>query len=62
MTDADAGAVIKVVCKLEHAVGLQKADIQHRNESLRELRKYNMSIRQIERLTGIDRGVILKVK
>ncbi|WP_236639219.1 hypothetical protein [Pelosinus sp. UFO1] len=32
-----------------------------RNTYLRKLKqKYNLSIRQIERLTGINRGIVLK--
>jgi hypothetical protein len=39
---------------------MQKLDKAMRNEYLKRLKgEYNLSIRQIERLTGINRGVIL---
>ena len=42
-------------------MGLQKLDILTRNSYLKVLEKrHNLSIRQIERLTGINRGIIVK--
>jgi REP element-mobilizing transposase RayT len=62
LTDSEAEAVIRSVCKLDHAIDLQKFEKKQRDELLRELKKYPISIRQMERLTGINRGVILKAK
>ena len=46
---------------LKNAIDLQQLDCQTRNTYLRMLKqKYNLSIRQIERLTGINRGIVLK--
>ncbi len=59
--DEEAKAIIKKVCKVKHVVDLQKIDTATRNTYLKELKEnYNLSIRQIERLTGINRGIVLK--
>lgn len=59
--DEEARVTIKKVCNLRSAIDLQQLDCQTRNTYLRMLKqKYNLSIRQIERLTGINRGIILK--
>ena len=59
--DEEARAIIKTVCKVKNAIDLQNFDVITRNAYLKELKeKYNLSIRQIERLTGINRGIVLK--
>jgi putative transposase len=59
--DEEARVIIKKVCNLKNAIDLQQLDCQTRNTYLRMLKqKYNLSIRQIERLTGINRGIVLK--
>ncbi len=59
LTDDEALKIIKSCCNVEHGIDLQNFDIGKRNEYLKILRnKFNMSIRQIERLTGISRGII----
>ena len=59
--DEEARVIIKKICNLKNAIDLQQLDCQTRNTYLRMLKqKYNLSIRQVERLTGINRGVILK--
>ena len=61
ITDNDARIIIKNQCKIDNAIDLQKLDIPRRNIYLKELKeKHNLSIRQIERLTGINRGIIAK--
>ncbi|MDD4753897.1 MAG: transposase [Desulfitobacteriaceae bacterium] len=61
ITDEEARDIIKIVCQVENAPDLQKADIATRNAYLKELKdRYSLSIRQIERLTGINRGIVLK--
>lgn len=60
-TDEEAREIIKNVCQVKNPIDLQKAEIAIRNTCLRELKEiHNLSIRQIERLTGINRGVIFK--
>jgi putative transposase len=62
ITDAEAVKIIKKHCKVDHSIDLQKFDVNKRNQCLKDLKKvYGLSIRQIERLTGISRGVIQKI-
>ena len=62
ITDKDARIVIKNLCKVDNTTDLQKLDIPTRNSYLKVLKKeHNLSIRQIERLTGINRGIIAKL-
>lgn len=61
VTDAEAREIIKKVCELHNACDLRKLDIHRRNANLKELKEvYNLSVRQIERLTGINRGTVQK--
>ncbi len=62
ITDDDARRIIKDHCKVDHAIDLQKFDLYKRNIYLKNLKEeYGLSIRQIERLTGINRGIIQRV-
>ncbi|MCF8012376.1 MAG: transposase [Clostridiales bacterium] len=62
LTDNDARKVIKDHCKVDHAMDLQKFDINKRNLYIKDLKEgYGLSIRQIERLTGISRGIIQRI-
>lgn len=61
ISDEEAREIIKTVCKIKNAIDLQQLDCKTRNIYLRILKqKHNLSIRQIERLTGINRGNVLK--
>lgn len=60
LSDEEARHIIKKVCQVENELGLQKLDKVVRNKYLKELKEeYPLSVRQIERLTGINRGVVL---
>lgn len=62
ITDDDARKIIRTQYKIEHAIDIQKFDIVKRNYYIKDLKeKYDLSIRQIERLTGISRGVIQRI-
>ncbi len=62
ITDSDAKKIIMTLCNIENAIDLQNFDKEKRNLHLKELkRKYGLSIRQIERLTGVSRGIIQRV-
>jgi hypothetical protein len=61
ITDEEAIKVIKDICKVDHVIDLQKFDVEKRNTYIKALKKHNLSIRQIERLTGISRGIIQKL-
>ena len=52
--------IIRAVLKLKSGTQLQKADKEERDAALRKLKEKGLSVRQIERLTGINRGVVLK--
>jgi putative transposase len=61
ITDQEAREIILKVCKIKSAPELQIMDKPQRDLYLKQLKKeYGLSIRQIERLTGINRGIILK--
>lgn len=61
ITDEEAKGIIKKVCEIKNAIDLQTFEITRRNMYLGRLKEdYNLSIRQIERLTGINRGIVLK--
>ncbi|MDD2443520.1 MAG: transposase, partial [Desulfotomaculaceae bacterium] len=61
ITDGEANNIIKKVCKVKNGFDLPKLEMSIRNTYLKELKeKYSLSIRQIERLTGINRGIIHK--
>ncbi len=60
-TDEEARDVIKQLCKVQKASELQELEILKRNMFLKALKEeFNLSVRQIERLTGINRGIVLK--
>jgi len=61
ITDAEAREIIKALCKLKNETDLKKLNITTRNKYLKILKEqYGLSIRQIERVTGINRGIIFK--
>jgi hypothetical protein len=62
LTDDDAKKIIRQHCKIDHAIDLQTCEIDKRNSYIKELKViYGLSVRQIERLTGINRGIIQRV-
>jgi len=61
ITDGEAGKVIQKACKVKHSTDLQRMDINSRDKNLWSLKnKHNLSIRQIEMLTGINRGLVIR--
>ena len=58
--DDEAREIITKICEVTNPTELQCLDIYDRNKSLNQLKEYGLSIRQIERLTGINRGVVFK--
>lgn len=62
ITDQEAMNIIRDVCNLKYATEIQNFDPLKRDKCLKEIKeKYGLSIRQIERLTGINRGIISRV-
>ncbi|EGO63077.1 REP-associated tyrosine transposase [Acetonema longum] len=61
LTDEQAREIIKQACHLKNAIDLQQFDPHTRNTYIKILKeRHHLSIRQIERLTGINRGIVLK--
>jgi putative transposase len=60
LTDKEAIDMIKRICHVNHTIDLQKIKRDERDHYLKTLREQGLSTRQIARLTGISRGVILK--
>ena len=61
LTDEEAKNVINQNYKMKSATDLQGLDIITRNMILKQLKqKHGLTIRQIERITGIGRGAIFK--
>ena len=50
--------VIRKQLKVKSGTALKDMDREERNEALRKLKKAGLSVRQIERLTGINRGTV----
>ncbi len=61
LSDQAAADVIKNMCKVNNPSDLQKIEKSARDKYLNQLKvKHNLSIRQVERLTGINRNVIAR--
>ncbi len=62
LNDSEAIKLIKDVCKVDRVQDLQVLEINRRNNYVKELKqKHCLSVRQIERLTGISRGIIQRI-
>ena len=59
LTDEKAIAIIKKKYKMKNVQAIQKLPIEKRNQVLHQLKEEGLSVRQIARLTGINRGVVL---
>jgi putative transposase len=60
ITDREAIDIIKRVCNVSHCIDLQTFEADQKNKCLRVLKKKGFSTRQITRLTGISRALVLK--
>lgn len=60
LTDDEAIEVIKRICNLKSCLEIQKIDQHTRDKYLKRLKEESLSTRQITRLTGISRGIVLK--
>ncbi|WP_089284709.1 hypothetical protein [Anaerovirgula multivorans] len=56
----EAVEIIKRICRLENYLEIQKTDQQTRNKYLKRLKEEGLFTRQISRLTGISRSIVLK--
>jgi uncharacterized protein YdbL (DUF1318 family) len=60
ITDDKAIEIIKNVCNAPHCKEVQILERNKRNKYLKIIKENGLSTRQIARLTGISRGIILK--
>ena len=60
-TDDWARSMIRELLDVESGTALQNWDRASRNAALRQLKEAGLSIRQIERLTGIGRNIIQRI-
>lgn len=60
ITDKQAIEIIKNICKVNHCLDLQKINPDERDTHIKTLKSIGLSTRQIARLTGISRKIILK--
>lgn len=61
ISDQEAGEIIKSRFNLKSSQDMQKLDRRKRDIFIKQLKEdCNLSIRQIERLTGINRGIIAR--
>lgn len=58
LTDTKAREILSQKYDIKNYVVVQKLDTKKRNQLLHSLKEEGMSIRQIERITGLNRGVI----
>ena len=58
LTDTKAREILSKKYHIKNFVIVQQLETKKRNELLRSLKEEGMSIRQIERMTGLNRGVI----
>ena len=59
ITDGDAIKMIKNHCKIDCPSKIREFEKNRRNTCLKELREVcGLSVRQIEKLTGVGRGVV----
>lgn len=61
INDNEAKKIIYKISKCNSTAEFQALDVKARDKCLKELKEKGLSIRQIERLTGINRGLVLKI-
>jgi putative transposase len=59
--DVEAIVFIKKICGIKAPKDLQNISKEERDIFLKKLRKRSLSIKQLERLTGISRGIIQRI-
>jgi putative transposase len=58
--ESKAAAIIKATCQCNNAAEFQALSREKRDSCLAQLKEQGLTVRQIERLTGINRGVVQK--
>ncbi len=62
LTDEDAVKIIKELCQINSCIEIQRMEKRQRDKYLKALKIKGLSTRQISRLTGISRGIVIKAK
>lgn len=60
LKDSEAIIIVKELCNVEYCTDIQKFNINKRDKHLKILKETGLSTRQIARLTGISRGIVLR--
>ncbi len=60
LTDQGALEIMKKPCKISSVDDWQKVDRNTRDNYMGRLKQEGLSVRQISRLTGLNRGIVLK--
>ena len=60
MTDKKAKEILESSCGILSFFEISKLEIRERNTIIQTLKKKGLSVRQIARLTGLNRGVVQK--
>ena len=60
LTDRKAVDIIKKKFRIDNALCIAMMPAEQRNQLIRKLKDEGLSIRQISRLTGVNRGVVLR--
>ncbi len=60
ISDTRALELIRINLAIDNGTELQNMTKEKRNRSIREMKNMGLSIRQIERITGISRGIIAR--
>lgn len=58
LTDGDAREIMRKLCNCGTVEEFQKIDFQDRSVNLKRLKDVGISIRQINRLTGVSKGIV----
>ena len=58
LTDTEASGIIRKICRTSDTLEITTMDNAARNDVLSRLKKEGLSVRQIERLTGVSRSVV----
>lgn len=61
LNERDAKKTIAKISKCDNASDFQLLSIKQRDKFIRKFKEKGLSVRQIERLTGINRGVVQKI-
>ncbi|WP_041721111.1 hypothetical protein [Alkaliphilus metalliredigens] len=59
--DSEAISIIKDLCNVDQSIDIQNPDKDVRDKNLIELKNRGLSTRQIAKLTGVGRSIVMKL-